>query len=99
MLYTVAAFYRFVPVQVLPPLRQELLVEFARLNIWGTLLVGHGVINGTIDGAASDIDDVLKLLEKKFGLQREDVKFSTAPENPFNRLKIRLKREIITFKQ
>jgi UPF0176 protein len=42
---------------------------------------------------------MLNILFEKNGLMRDEVKFSHAPEKPFNKLKIRLKRELITFNQ
>jgi UPF0176 protein len=99
MRYTVAALYRFVPLQDLPALKRALLDEFAPLDLCGTLLLAHEGINGTLAGAAADVESMLKILHQRTGLPREDVKFSFAEEKPFNRLKLRLKREIITFKQ
>ena len=56
-------------------------------------------INGTLAGAESAIDAMLDLLHGQFGLPRAEVKFSEAAGKPFHRLKIRLKREIITFRR
>jgi UPF0176 protein len=50
-------------------------------------------------GSASAVEELLRLLNTHTGLLREDVKFSHADEKPFKKLKIRLKREIVTFKQ
>jgi len=99
MSYTVAAFYRFISLQELPVLRRELRAQFAPLNLCGSLLLASEGINGTLAGASSDIDAMLEILKQRTGLPHEDVKFSFATDKPFNRLKIRLKREIITFKQ
>ncbi|MDX2028854.1 MAG: rhodanese-related sulfurtransferase [Alphaproteobacteria bacterium] len=99
MLYTVAAFYRFLPLQNLPSLRQALLAELKPLNLCGSLLLAPEGMNGTLAGTSNAIDAALEYLNQENGLLREDVKFSNAAEKPFNRLKIRLKREIITFQQ
>jgi UPF0176 protein len=99
MRYTVAALYRFVPVQDTAALRAQLRADFAPLDLCGSLLVAPEGINGTLAGSASSIDAMLNILHTLTGLPREDVKFSHADEKPFNRLKIRLKREIVTFKQ
>jgi UPF0176 protein len=50
-------------------------------------------------GRGDAVDKMLDILNQKTGLTRDEVKFSTAPGKPFNRLKIRLKQELITFKQ
>ncbi len=99
MLYTVAALYRFTPVQDIVALRDVLLPAFTALDLCGSLLIAPEGINGTLAGSASAIEELLRLLNVHTGLLREDVKFSQADEKPFNKLKIRLKREIVTFKQ
>ena len=100
MTYTVAALYRFTPVAMPADLRTRLLPEFARLGICGSLLVATEGVNGTLAAATEDaINAMLDLLNREVGIIRDDVKFSTAPEKPFNRLKIRLKKELITFQQ
>ena len=94
MLYTIAALYRFVLLQDLPVLQQELRRQFTMLSICGTLLLAPEGINGTLAGAEADIEIMLEILNQKAGLSRDEVKFSYADEKPFNRLKIRLKKEI-----
>lgn len=99
MAYTIAAFYRFTPVGDAAALRSDLKQELTRLGLCGTLLLAPEGINGTLAGSESAIDTLLGILHCRFGLPREDVKFSESTEKPFHRLKIRLKREIITFRQ
>lgn len=99
MPYKVAAFYRFVPVDDRAVLRARLKEAFLQLGLCGTLLLASEGINGTLAGEPAAVDKMLEILEEVAGLTRDEVKFSDAPEKPFNRLKIRLKREIITFNQ
>ena len=99
MTYTIAALYRFVPITDTAALRSELKIAFAALDLCGTLLIAPEGINGTLAGHADAIDHMLAVLAQQTGLARDEVKFSSAPDRPFNRLKIRLKREIITFNQ
>jgi UPF0176 protein len=99
MVYTIAALYQFTPVADTAALRARLLPEFAALDICGTLLVAPEGINGTLAGSAAAVDAMLGLLLAQTGLPRETVKFSQSEDKPFNRLKIRLKKELITFKQ
>jgi len=99
MTYRIAAFYRFVALKDLPELRQMLRAEFLSLGLCGTLLMAPEGINGTLAGEDSAIEKMLLLLHQQTSLPREDVKFSTATDRPFKRLKLRLKREIITFRQ
>ena len=99
MTYTIAALYRFTPIAEPAVLRDALLAEFTKLNICGTLLVAAEGINGTLAGTAEDVQKMLALLTHTCGLERDDYKFSSAEFKPFQRLKVRVKKELITFKQ
>ena len=99
MAYTIAAFYRFVPVSDAAAVRSDIKQALVRLDLCGTLLVAPEGINGTVAGTEAAIDALLGILGSQFGLARGDVKFSEASDKPFHRLKVRAKREIITFRQ
>lgn len=99
MTYTVAALYRFTPIADAPALQPQLKAAFAKLGICGSLLIAPEGINGTLAGSADAVDSMLILLNETTGLLRSEVKFSSSPFKPFDRLKIRLKKEIITFNQ
>jgi UPF0176 protein len=96
--YTVAALYHFAPVDA-QHLRAACKEYFTTLNLCGSLLVAPEGINGTLAGSKENIDVMLGFLAAQTGLDRADVKVSQSPQKPFNRLKVRLKREIITFNQ
>ena len=95
---TVAAFYRFLALASPSTLRDELRSTFAATDLLGTTLIAPEGINGTMAGSPSTIDRLLSLLADRTGLSRSEVKFSTAEAAPFRRLKFKLKREIITFR-
>jgi len=97
--YTIAAFYWFTPIDEPAAMRSDLQQTLASLNLCGTLLIAPEGINGMLAGAEGAINAALDILRCQTGLPREDVKFSHAAAKPFNRLKIRVKREIITFNQ
>jgi UPF0176 protein len=99
MSYTVAAFYRFTPLADAAACHTAYQRALAPLDLCGTLLVAPEGINGTIAGRPGAVEAMLSILHAQTGLLRAAVKFSSAPDKPFNRLKIRLKREIITFNQ
>lgn len=99
MPYTIAAFYRFTPLSDPAALRLDLKQAFAALGLCGTLLLAPEGINGTLAGEESAVNALLELLGRRFGLPREEVKLSHSAEKPFARLKVRVKREIITFRQ
>lgn len=92
----VAALYRFArlddPAALCGPLEQVCRAA----GIRGTLLLAREGINGTIAGERSNIDRVLAHIRALPDCAALDVKFSAAATMPFHRLKVRLKREIVT---
>ena len=62
----------------------------------GTLLLAHEGINGTIAGPREGVDAVLDHIRGLPGCADLDWKESTATSMPFGRMKVRLKREIVT---
>ena len=103
MTYHIVALYQFTPIPNPTELKEALLPFFRSLGICGSLLIASEGINGTLAAdSQAGIDALLQRLEQACQLLssgRGEVKFSTAPKKPFNRLKIRLKKEIVTFKQ
>jgi len=95
----VAAFYRFAALENLPALRAELLALAAAEAVRGTILLAGEGVNGTIAGPEAGVQAVLARLRQVAGLERLEAKFSWAPEQAFHRLKVRLKREIVTLGQ
>lgn len=98
-MFTIAALYHFTrfddPAAVQKPLAQLCCAE----GISGTLLLAHEGINGTIAGSRAGIDRVLAHLRALPGCADLEWKESHAPQQPFRRLKVRLKREIVTMGQ
>jgi UPF0176 protein len=97
-MYTIAAFYRFFALADPAALREELLKTFAETDLLGTTIIAPEGINGTMAGSAKTIDRLINTLADRTGLDRAEVKFSTSEKAPFRRLKFKLKREIITFR-
>ncbi len=99
----VAALYQFLRLEHPQAVREEFLAACADLRIFGTILVSPEGINGTIAGAPEAIDAFVGKLRVATGdrpaFERLEVKFSTAGAAHFDRLKIKLKREVITFGQ
>ncbi len=95
----VAALYRFAPFPDPAALRGPLLDLCAAHGIKGTLLLATEGINGTVAGPPEGIDRVLEHVRTLPDCAAVEVKFSTAETMPFHRLKVRLKREIVTMGQ
>lgn len=98
MNWKVAALYYFTVLDDLPKL-QAATKEFCLAHdIWGTLLIAPEGINGTIAGAPDNLDKVMGFLDEHYGIMKGEVKFSNADEKPFTRMKVRLKKEIVTLR-
>ncbi len=98
MTYTVAALYRFAPFDDPAALRQPLLDLCMGEGIKGTLLLAREGINGTIAGTADGIAAVIGHIRALPDCDGLDVKYSAAADMPFQRMKVRLKKEIVTLK-
>ncbi len=96
---SVAALYKFAPIASPPDLRVELQGVCDAAGLKGTLLIAPEGINGTLAGKRSAIDALLSHLRAKPEFADLEVKFSSADEMPFYRMKVRLKREIVTMGQ
>lgn len=92
----VAALYKFTPVEDCEGLRGPLLQQCLAHGVRGTLLLAHEGINGTIAGTNKGIAQVLDHIRTMPGFAKLDVKLSTAATMPFHRMKVRIKREIVT---
>jgi len=93
---TVAALYRFVRLDDYESMREPLLNFCTERGVKGTLLLAHEGVNGTISGSKTAIADVLSYLRSDDRLSDLDCKFSYHEERPFLRMKVKLKREIVT---
>ncbi|MEE4316069.1 MAG: rhodanese-related sulfurtransferase [Erythrobacter sp.] len=93
---SVAALYKFTPFDDPAALREPLLAACEAVGVKGTLLLAREGINGTIAGTENALASVLGTIRALPGCADLDVKFSPAPDMPFGRMKVRLKREIVT---
>ena len=94
----IAALYRFAAIDPYKA-RDPLHALCEREGVKGTLLLANEGINGTIAGSDTGIAAVLKAIRALPDCETLSVKFSRAEEMPFHRLKVRIKREIVTMGQ
>ncbi|EAZ88914.1 oxygen-dependent tRNA uridine(34) hydroxylase TrhO [Crocosphaera chwakensis] len=96
MTYIVATFYKFIPFPDCAE-KQGVFLEYC-LNhaIKGTILLSQEGINGTIAGTTDHIEAVITYLRQDKRLADLEVKYSTADALPFERIKVKLKKEIVT---
>jgi len=93
--FRIAAFYKFTPMDASKAL-QKVLVDMCSANeIVGTILLAPEGINGTIGGPVDGIEQALSVLRALPGCGDLEHKESYADQQPFFRLKVRLKKEIV----
>ena len=92
----VVAFYKFFEVFNTLELQNSLKLIFIKTEIKGTILIAKEGINGTIAGKKGEITLALEKIWNLDFLTDLDPKYSFAYKNPFFRMKIRLKKEIVT---
>jgi UPF0176 protein len=94
--FRVAALYRFCRFEAFAELQAPLASFCCARGIKGTLLLAREGINGTVAGTEAAIGELVAWLEAIPELAGLELKYSHAAEMPFHRMKVRLKREIVT---
>lgn len=94
--FLTAALYKFVELPDYADLQQPLLAVCEGNGVKGTLLLASEGINGTIAGPEQGVRAVLAWLRSDPRLAALEHKEAWADELPFYRMKVRLKREIVT---
>lgn len=98
-MYTIAALYHFTRVEDPYLLQGPLLALCEDGRISGTLILAKEGINGTIAGPEAGIKAVLAHIKSLPGFEGLTWKESHAEDQPFRRLKVRVKPEIVTMGQ
>ena len=96
-MYKVAALYKFS--KILDPLKlhNEIRIKLKEMSISGTILVGREGINGTISSSSQkNLSSAINFIKDIKGFADLDIKLSSSDKNPFIRLKVKLKKEIVT---
>jgi RluA family pseudouridine synthase len=91
------AAYQFAALSDLPDLRKRLLAQCKASNLRGTILLSPEGINLFLAGGRSEIDALLGTLRAIPGLDGFTPKVSVSDTQPFNRMLVRIKKEIIAF--
>jgi len=95
-MYKVAALYKFQSISNPKEIQSLIRDSLNKLNITGTILVGSEGLNGTISGEPQNITNAITFLKSINGFSSLDIKYSSSKKNPFIRLKVKLKKEIVT---
>ena len=92
----VAALYKFVEISDLLSLQDNLYNICEENNIMGTILIADEGINGTISGKHNEIKETISSLTNDNRFSNIEIKYSSTDKQPFHRMKVRLKKEIVT---
>lgn len=95
----IEALYKFVALTDLSKLQKDIKDKAVALDICGTLLLAPEGINGTISGSPANMSDFMSFLRSYPEFSDLESKASFADKKPFLRMKVRLKKEIVTLKQ
>jgi len=98
-MYVIAALYHFTRFDDPAALKADLFALCQSQEVFGTLLFAPEGINGTISGPRAGIDRVLAHIRALPGCADLDWKEATSNRRPFGKMKVRIKREIVTMGQ
>lgn len=98
-MFTIAAFYKFT--QISESIQQEIKLNTEKLmndhQVFGTILIAQEGINSTIAGTNDGVTEVLNFLKSITQLSDIEPKLSYAEKIPFAKIKVKIKKEILTF--
>jgi predicted sulfurtransferase len=92
-----AAAYKFAELTGLPELRERLKAGCRTLGLKGSILLSPEGINLFIAGEPSSVESLLVMIRTIPGLEALEANLSESVEQPFNRMLVKLKQEIIAF--
>ena len=95
-MHKIIALYQFCEIRNPRKLQMILKKELKNLQILGTIIIGHEGINGTVSGSETNINKALKFLKSDNRFSDLDIKYSFSKKAPFLRLKVKIKKEIVT---
>jgi UPF0176 protein len=92
----VMALYKFVYLPDYTNLKEPLLKKCQDNNLYGTVLLAEEGINGALSGSRDGLVNLLNYLQEDERFSNIEFKESTAHQTPFHRMKVKLKKEIVS---
>ncbi len=89
-------FYRFKNISNIKKIKKEIEDYIKEFNLKGTILLAREGINGSISGKEVELKKAIKFIKKILNIRKLEIKVNEVDFLPFNRIKIRLKKEIVT---
>ena len=92
----IISFYRFATISNKIAIKNKIDNFLKNKNVRGTILLSNEGINGSISGVSNEVDKVVKYVKSILGIRKLTMNASDIEFLPFNRMKVRLKKEIIS---
>jgi UPF0176 protein len=92
----VATLYKFFKVNDLVALQDQLYAICNKNNVMGTILIANEGVNGTISAKPREIEKTLISIQKDDRFSEIEIKYSSTNKQPFHKMRVRLKKEIVT---
>ena len=94
--FHIYSFYRFFDHRQKMRSKKKLDIFLSNKFVKGTILLANEGINGTIAGNKKELDDILSFIRKTLRIRNLNIKVNQNSYIPFNRIKVRLKKEIVS---
>ena len=94
--FLIYSFYRFIEVKNIQNVKKKMELFLNDKNMKGTILISQEGINGSLSGSEIDLLQSIKLLKTILKIRKLKIKVNFIDFLPFKRLKIRLKKEIVS---
>jgi UPF0176 protein len=96
MTVEIASFYKFADLPRYREMQGALLDSLTSAGVKGSILLAEEGLNGTIAAPVGTMTDVISMVSRITEIGPIDCKHATAASMPFKRMKVRLKKEIVT---
>ena len=93
------SFYRFKSVKNIKKVKSQLEIFFNNKLIKGTVLIANEGINASLSGNKKELEDGIDYIKKKLKIRKLDIKKNYINFHPFNKFKVRIKKEIVSLGQ
>ena len=95
----VYTFYRFKKIKNINRYKNIFDKYLLKRDIRGTILIANEGINGSLSGQKKSLEEFIKLMKSYLNIRKLELKINQTEFLPFNKMKVRLKKEIVSLGQ
>ena len=92
----IVSFYRFIGLKNTKAIKEKIENNLIKKNLKGTILIATEGINGSVAGKEDDIEILLKFIKLTLKIRKLELKINEVDMFPFNKMRVRLKKEIVS---